>query len=495
MVNVSFDEDVANNYIVIISSPAITTLTINQYQVNWDNFQDTININYGIVQNINDVANLDEFILPTPLTTNDISLSCNNDDIKNVGDYLITISVVNSNFVNNSKQFTLNIIPLQIFGMVNVAQTTYSGSNIAYQFDIDNIDDVIENDLQTIIFDYEITYFINDNEDEIVDNIKNAGKYVVKVKIDESVTNYFMNDYQQEIIIYAKEVNLKDNIDKIIVFGNEEYSKEQISSTIQYSDIIEGFYTNDDSAKYTINIESPVYNTIIINGQEIEYLAANSNGYQLSVTLSKNYTFEQNNNTFLLIVEQKPIKIIFDDSVIDNTLQITQGTELDILSLVKDFYSDSEIDLDNLTYNINVTPHADIDNIKNWDAGTYQIEVSLTHPSLKATNNTFTMVINKDEEITPPSPPEDNTPSSPEPKNNTILFVIIGVSILLVAVAVAVTIIVIKKKKNKTSQVGTEDNKLKKNKTSQVSTEDNKLKKNKTSQITTVDSKSKKNKK
>ena len=67
-------------------------------------------------------------------------------------------------------------------------------------FDIDNIDDVIENDLQTIIFDYEITYFINDNEDEIVDNIKNAGKYVVKVKIDESVTNYFMNDYQQEII-------------------------------------------------------------------------------------------------------------------------------------------------------------------------------------------------------------------------------------------------------------------------------------------------------
>ena len=495
VVNVSFDEDVANNYIVIISSPAITTLTINQYQVNWDNFQDTININYGIVQNINDVANLDEFILPTPLTTNDISLSCNNDDIKNVGDYLITISVVNSNFVNNSKQFTLNIIPLQIFGMVNVAQTTYSGSNIAYQFDIDNIDDVIENDLQTIIFDYEITYFINDNEDEIVDNIKNAGKYVVKVKIDESVTNYFMNDYQQEIIIYAKEVNLKDNIDKIIVFGNEEYSKEQISSTIQYSDIIEGFYTNDDSAKYTINIESPVYNTIIINGQEIEYLAANSNGYQLSVTLSKNYTFEQNNNTFLLIVEQKPIKIIFDDSVIDNTLQITQGTELDILSLVKDFYSDSEIDLDNLTYNINVTPHADIDNIKNWDAGTYQIEVSLTHPSLKATNNTFTMVINKDEEITPPSPPEDNTPSSPEPKNNTILFVIIGVSILLVAVAVAVTIIVIKKKKNKTSQVGTEDNKLKKNKTSQVGTEDNKLKKNKTSQITTVDSKSKKNKK
>ena len=482
-VSVLFDEAVANNYIVTISSPAITTLTINQYQVNWDNFQDTININYGIVQNINDVANLDEFILPTPLTTNDISLSCNNDDIKNVGDYLITISVVNSNFVNNSKQFTLNIIPLQIFGMVNVAQTTYSGSNIAYQFDIDNIDDVIENDLQTIIFDYEITYFINDNEDEIVDNIKNAGKYVVKVKIDESVTNYFMNDYQQEIIIYAKEVNLKDNIDKIIVFGNEEYSKEQISSTIQYSDIIEGFYTNDDSAKYTINIESPAYNTIIINGQEIEYLAANSNGYQLSVTLSKNYTFEQNNNTFLLIVEQKPIEIIFDDSVIDNTLQITQGTELDILSLVKDFYSDSEIDLDNLTYNINVTPHADIDNIKNWDAGTYQVEVSLTHPSLKATNNTFTMVINKDEEITPPSPPEDNTPSSPEPKNNTLLFVIIGVSILLVAVAVAVTIIVIKKKKNKTSQVRTEDSKLKKNKTSQVRTEDSKLKKNKTSQI------------
>ena len=348
--------------------------------------------------------------------------------------------------------------------------------------------------MQTIIFDYEITYFINNNEDEIVDNIKNAGKYVVEVKIDESVTNYFMNDYQQEIIIYAKEVNLKDNIDKIIVFGNEKYSKEQISSTIQYSDIIEGFYTNDDSAKYTINIESPVYNTIIINGQEIEYLAANSNGYQLSVTLSKNYTFEQNNNTFLLIVEQKPIEIIFDDSVIDNTLQITQGTELDILALVKDFCSDSEIDLDNLTYNINVTPQADINNIKNWDAGTYQIKVSLTHPSLKATNNTFTMVINKDEEIMPPALPEDNTPLSPEPKNNTILFVIIGVSILLVAVAVAVTIIVIKKKKNKIAQVSTEDSKLKKNKTSQITTVDSKSKKNKTSQVTTVDSKSKKNK-
>ena len=137
---------------------------------------------------------------------------------------------------------------------------------------------------------------------------------------------------------------------------------------------------------------------------------------------------------------------------------------MDILSLVKDFYSDSEIDLDNLTYNINVTPQADIDNIKNWNAGTYQIEVSLTHPSLKAINNTFTMVINKDEEVMPPALPEDNTPSSPEPKNNTILFVIIGISILLVAVAVAVTIIVIKKKKNKISQVSTVVSKSKKNK-------------------------------